>query len=299
VTGFLSELGKRLAERWLTLLVLPGALWVGFAVGAVMLGHRHAFDVGLLVLQVPEWTRTTNEQVTLLAVLLGASAAVGLAAQAIGSAVERLALATTWRTWPRPWRWLAEFRVARRKARWAEANAEFHRLGNLAYEALVAGQRLDPGPRVRAYRRRERVAPECPDRPTWSGDRLNAVAVRVDRDLHLDLATVWPNLWLVLPGEIRAELTAARQSLTRGATLAGWAIMYAPLTVWWWPAVMITVGTAVAGRYRLRAAADVYADLVEAAARTFVGDLATKLGVPGGDALMALLHSQPPAPEVT
>ncbi|WP_284743905.1 hypothetical protein [Amycolatopsis sp. RTGN1] len=294
----MSELGKKLAERWLTLLVLPGALWVVFAAAAVMLGHRRPFDVGALITHAAEWTRTTNERVVILLVALSATAAIaGLAAQALGSAAERVTLAANWRMWRLPWCWLANALVLRREAMWTKAHVEYYRLSELAYRALVDGGRMNPGQRLRAYQRRARIAPERPDRPTWCGDRLNAAAVRVDRDLRVDLATVWPSLWLLLSQEVRDELAARRQGLTRGATLIGWAIVYVPLAAWWWPAILISAGCVVAGRYRMRAASDTYGELVEAVVRTYVGDLTTKLGVPNGDALTALLHTEPPAPD--
>lgn len=44
-----------------------------------------------------------------------------------------------------------------------------------------------------------RIAQEQPARPTWIGDRIHAVITRLDRDYHLDLATIWPHLWLAMP----------------------------------------------------------------------------------------------------
>ncbi|WP_326770755.1 hypothetical protein OG978_44460 (plasmid) [Streptomyces sp. NBC_01591] len=42
--GLLSELGKKLAERWFSLLVLPGALYLAVLAVAQTLGHTHPFD---------------------------------------------------------------------------------------------------------------------------------------------------------------------------------------------------------------------------------------------------------------
>ena len=71
---------------------------------------------------------------------------------------------------------------------------------------------------------------EEPTCPTWSGDRIHAATVRVERDHHLDLATVWPYLWLTMPDSTRAEITAARDALSRATTLAGWGLLCYP-----WP----------------------------------------------------------------
>ncbi|URN10988.1 hypothetical protein LUW77_00475 [Streptomyces radiopugnans] len=50
--GLLSELGKKLAERWLSLLVLPGALYLAVLGTAALLGHGHPFDLRHLTHQV-------------------------------------------------------------------------------------------------------------------------------------------------------------------------------------------------------------------------------------------------------
>lgn len=148
-----------------------------------------------------------------------------------------------------------------------------------------------------------RLATEQPDRPTWCGDRMNAVAVRLERDVNLDLALVWPQLWLVVPETVRAELTAARQALTRASTLAGWAVLYTSLIVVWWPAAPLVAVLAVTARSRIRAASDSLAALVEAAARLHAADLARQLGLDiagpfgldTGDALTRMLRSEPAA----
>ncbi|MBT2454574.1 hypothetical protein J7E98_07170, partial [Streptomyces sp. ISL-86] len=46
MNAFLGEPGKRFAERWLALLLLPGALFVAAAAVAGALGQRRALDTG-------------------------------------------------------------------------------------------------------------------------------------------------------------------------------------------------------------------------------------------------------------
>jgi hypothetical protein len=48
MNAFLAELGKRLAEQWFTLLVLPGLLFVGVGAASTTLGHQNWHDVGLI-----------------------------------------------------------------------------------------------------------------------------------------------------------------------------------------------------------------------------------------------------------
>ncbi|UXY25986.1 hypothetical protein [Streptomyces sp. HUAS TT20] len=309
--GLLSELGKKLAERWLSLLVLPGALYLAVAAAAHALGHTHPFALSRLTDQVTAWAhapaaRTLGGQVVLLAAILAASAAVGLAAQALGSLTERLYLAVDWRTWPSRLSRHVDEHVTGRQRDWDAAARAWHQYREDAALALASGGRqTDPAPRQDAYQAMARIAPERPARPTWSGDRIHAATVRLERDYHLGLATVWPHLWLFLPDAPRAEITSARQTLSRATTLFAWALLYLPLVAWWWPAVLITVTLALTGQVRTRAAADTYALLLEAVTRVHVGDLARHLGLDftgpltreaGDDLTRLLAHSPPPPP---
>ncbi|MGW0556522.1 hypothetical protein ACWDZ6_20310 [Streptomyces sp. NPDC002926] len=293
------------------MLVLPGALYLAVATTARILGHAHSLDPAHLTGQVTAWAKaptatTAGGQVVLLAAVLAGAAAVGLAAQGLGSLVERVTLAAGWRAWPSPFRQIADRRVTRRKDRWGAQHDAYHQQLELARAALVNGIRLDPRERHAAYRARARIAAELPDRPTWTGDRVHAAVVRLDRDYNLDIATVWPHLWLHLPESVRAEITTARQGLSRATTLGGWALLYAPLTAWWWPAAPLTAVIAVTAWQRTRTATDTHALLVEATARQYAGDLARHLGIDHlgpltphiGDALTRLLFTQPPPPLV-
>ncbi|NGO48154.1 hypothetical protein, partial [Streptomyces ureilyticus] len=282
--GLLTELGKKLAERWVSLLVLPGALYLAVAATAHTLGHTHPFDLSRLTAQITAWAAhpaatTVGGQVVLLAAVLAGAAAAGLATQALGSATERLCLAAGWPTWPAPFRQLAAWQTTRRQQRWRNAARTWHRHREHDARALARGHRTDPSARHAAERAMTRIAPEEPARPTWSGDRLNAAAVRLERDRHLDLAAVWPHLWLTLPEEARTEITAARQALTRATTLTAWALLYLPLTAWWWPAALITATLTLISWARTRTATDTYALLLEAATRSHARDLVDRLGL--------------------
>ncbi|MFB6842114.1 hypothetical protein [Streptomyces sp. NPDC056361] len=307
--GLLTTLGQKLAERWLSLLVLPGALYLAVAAAAHALGHSHPFDVARLTGQITSWANdpaadTVGGQVVLLVAVLAGAAAAGLAAQALGSLAERLWLAADWPTWPLPFRQLAAWRTSRRHKRWTAAARTWHDLRESAAAGLALGRRADPTARHSAERAMTRIAPEEPARPTWSGDRLNAAAVRLERDHGVDLATVWPHLWLILPEETRAEITAARQTLTRATTLTAWALLYLPLTVWWWPAALLTLTLTLTARTRTHTATNTYALLLEATTRIHARDIAEHIGLDpagsltpeAGDALTRHLTSTPPPP---
>lgn len=307
--GFLTELGKKLAERWLTLLVLPGALYLAVLATALTLRHAHPFDIGRLAARITTWATMSSSrgfggQVVLITAVFAGAAVVGILTQTLGSAVERLWLAAEWRAWPPVARHLAAWRVARRRRRWNTAARAYHEHRERAARARAQGRYTDPVPRDAVWRRMTRVALEEPARPTWCGDRVHAVEVRVGRDLHLDLAVVWPYLWLTMPDTLRAEITAARQALTRATVLSAWTMPYVVLAVWWWPSAPIAVCIAIAGLVRTSTATDAYALLLEAAARLHTADLAQKMGldVSGAitpdtaDSLTRLLHSRTPPP---
>lgn len=321
MSGFWSGLAGKLAERWLTLLVLPGVFYLAVAATAHTLGQSHALDLHKLTTTITTWTKdpaatTTGGQVVLLAAILTGAAAAGLAAQALAALTERLALAPDWRTWPRPLRRLAGRRTRKRHEPWISAHTTYHQLREAAEtrhadrtqppqtSAELAAARAD---RYAADRKRGRIGLEEPDRPTWSGDRLHAVTVRLDRDLHLHLPIVWPYLWTVLPDTARTELTTARTTLTQATTLTAWALLYLPLTLWWWPTFFLAAGIAVTGWRHTRTATDTYAQLLEATTRIHLTTLATSLGITHtdtptpalGDTLTHHLHTQPPPPDTT
>jgi hypothetical protein len=273
------------------------------------LGHHHPFDVDRITDQVTAWANypaasSIGGQVVLLAGVLAGAATVGLVAQALGSLIERTWLAADWHTWPRPLRRFVHRWVVRRQKGWEEAAAHWHRLRENAAAARARGQRVDPVERHAAHRAMTRIAPEYPDRPTWSGDRLHAVAVRLERDHQLGLAAVWPHLWLFLPEEVRSEIASARQALTRANTLAAWTLLYLLLAIWWWPAVLVASVLTVTSRWRTRTATDVYAALLEATTRLHARDLAQHLGLSSngsltpelGDELTRLLEDHPMPP---
>ncbi|MFF2519778.1 hypothetical protein [Streptomyces sp. NPDC058086] len=293
MNGFLSALGQKLAERWLSLLVLPGALFLATATTARILGQAHALDYGRLTDWITHWARnpaatTAGGQVVLIGAVLAAAAAAGLAAQGLGTLLQRTALAADWHNWPPPLaRWTGAV-VTRRRARWTAAVRRYQQqLSTDARSLARTGSRPDPLPRRTAHLAMQRIAAEEPDRPTWSGDRIHAATVRLERDHRLDVPVLWPYLWLILPETPRAEITAAEQALTRAAALGGWALLYAPLSAWWWPAGPLATALAITARYRFRSAVDAYTRLLEAAIRLHATDLAAQLGID---------HSGPPDP---
>ncbi|GAA3750040.1 hypothetical protein GCM10022225_37890 [Plantactinospora mayteni] len=283
MTAFLAELGKQLVTRWTATLMVPGALFAGAVVLAQILGHRHAVDRRVLeswldtIAADPTGGRNATLLIAAAGFLLGAAAA-GLLAGAVGLLVE-----WSWGlTGSAPvLRWLA----GSRRRRWAAADAEVAE----AERALLADP-ADPATRDRTRRaiaRRAAIGLVAAERPTWIGDRLHAVDVRVHHSYAIDLATVWPRLWLVLPEAVRGEVTAVQDRCASAARLTGWGLLYVLLGALWWPALVVGMVALFTARYRARLAVGVYTELVEAAVDIYGRRLATQLGLPGQGRLTA------------
>lgn len=137
----------------------------------------------------------------LLAAVLAGAAAAGLAAQSLGTVVERAALAAGWRAWPWPFGDLAERRVGQRQRRWDAVREEYETL-RLRERAPDPADRPRPRERYLAARKCERISVERPERPTWSGDRIHAAAVRLDQQYAM-------GEWSGLVGDAAALTLAA------------------------------------------------------------------------------------------
>ncbi|WP_329034521.1 hypothetical protein OIE71_18480 [Streptomyces sp. NBC_01725] len=270
----LVTLGTKLTERWLNLLVLPGALFLGVLAAGTTLGHAHWHDLPRLgealdnLTARPALDRAGTAAVTVAAVLL-LSSALSLAAQFLGSAVESC--------------WLRESRSAfdhrRRRDRlraWERLTRE--RNAAIRTPATPAGEirRLD--------RARARIGLVPPSRPTWYGDRLQAAGERVEAVYGLDLDAVWPRLWLILPEPAQRQIEAARASFTASARLGAWSLAYLAVAAWWWPAALIAGGCALVARSRAHESMEALASLVEAAVDVHGRDLAVLVGLEETDA---------------
>lgn len=296
MNGFLSELGKRLAEKWLTLLVLPGLLYLGTLAVARTARWAHALDITRIVREIDRLTgqahpRTQGFLVLTAVLVLLASAGAGLAAQALGSVVAVVWLAEGWERWPRPARALARRRTAVRTRKWAEAAGAYRAALAAAARAMALAQAgltppaAPPGELPRLHRALTDISLEEPARPSRLGDRIAGVAVALDRRLELDLATVWPYLWLTFPENTAREITAARDAFQRAATLAGWGVLCLVPGVLWWPALIAAVALWATAVRRARGAVDAYAAFVAAAVELHTPELVRTLGIGTPEAL--------------
>ena len=299
MTSFLSELGSKLADRWLSLLVLPGLLFVTTIGAAVLLGQGRAVDrvpveEKVSAVAASSAAHSTGTVVLIAAGVLAACAAAGLAGSLAGRCVE-LAWTMPGRRWP------ARLLTHWRRSRWDRAQKR--ELSSIREAARAAFPPKGPGPSGAQHQRpaqppprarrprakevgaaiaaRERIGLVAPDRPTWIGDRLRAADQRVYQAYELDLASAWPALWLIVPDAVRTELGTAQDSYSTAARLTGWGVLYGIVGVWWWPALLIGATTAGSGWLRGRRAAAVLAQLVEATVDLYGQGLAEQLGVTG------------------
>ncbi|GGT65339.1 hypothetical protein [Actinomadura citrea] len=259
MNGFLSELGKKLAERWLSLLALPGMLYLAAVTVAMTLGHAHPLDLGELSHHITNWSssrsfRSVGGTVLIMVVALLGSIVVGLAVGALGTVVEMV-----WTLPGRrgPARWLA----ARRRSRSRKAK---DRADNATSEAELA----------EAIAAANRICLLEADRPTWIGDRLRVTRLRIAAVYGLDLDSAWARLWLIVPEDTRKAVASAGDAFAASTRITAWGILYVLLGAWWWPSLLIGFGILVTARVRSRSATTNLAELIEAVVDLHAHELA-------------------------
>ncbi|SDJ32961.1 hypothetical protein SAMN05421874_101458 [Nonomuraea maritima] len=266
MTGFLAELGKKVAERWVALLVLPGLVFTAVAAAALVLGQRDWADTALLWRRLLALTAAAGAQqdgplrtVVVLVGLLVAATAGAFVARALGRPVEHLLSGR----WPFFARRAARALTERRRGKWRRLDREYR-------DALDGGDHPRLGELAEARNAVALTEPRC---PTWIGDRLHAPARRTSKQYGLDLTAAWPRLWLLLPDSAREPLTESRRRLDEATVLGGWAVLYAALGVVWWPSAVIGLVVGLVAWRRSRDAAEVYAELVEATVDVYLHEL--------------------------
>ncbi|MDX8141655.1 hypothetical protein SK854_06000 [Lentzea sp. BCCO 10_0061] len=267
MNAFLTELGKSLAPRWAATLALPAAAFVALAAAAIVLGHSHALDLALLRSRATA-VSTGPALLWVVVAFLVATGAMGLAVTALGSVVIA-AWGTTGVGVGRPF-------VALRHRRWRRASAK----ADAAIKVVLADRSDRRAKREarRAVLRREAISQLEPECPTWAGDRLRAVDDRIRRGAGLDLTTLWPRLWLVLPEPVRTEVAAVQDRCASAARTPVWGVACLLVGAYWWPALVPGLWLVLLSRRRIRRAVGVYADLVESSTDLHARDVANQLG---------------------
>lgn len=109
--------------------------------------------------------------------------------------------------------------------------------------------------------------------------RLPELRDRLRDCYSVELATVWPALWIHLPEHDRQEVVEARSKVRDAAALLGWGVLSVLLAAFWWPMLIAAAVLLWIGRQRSWVAADDFARTVEAAVQVHTGELAVRLGL--------------------
>jgi hypothetical protein len=109
-------------------------------------------------------------------------------------------------------------------------------------------------------------APRMPEHrmPTRLGNILRGYEQRPYKKYGLDVIICWSRLWLVLPKEVQAELSANRQALDESIQLIVWSILFFIWIIWSWLAIPIAIVLMIVGYLFALKAADIYGQLIEA-----------------------------------
>lgn len=226
----------------------PGAvLWLVLAV----LSRWNVDSTGVL-----SWRHAVSTGLVLVAAML----TVGL----VHRMVERLLAAAWLGTWGDTF-----FRpVLRRRQRlWSEADD--------AYRAAVSDHRAQDAEAAAIIRVRIALAP--PVKALWIADRFAALESRVRAEYGIDLASVWPRLWLVLPEHARAELRSSVESWRASTAWGAWGVLYLLLIPACWPAAVLGALTLTWAVRCARDATERITDLAESACDHYVSDLVQSL----------------------
>lgn len=278
MNDFFGELSKQLARRWLTLLVVPGLLFLAAGWTGLQLGHAHALDTQRLA----DAVRTTTTRLASWPASALVLAAVGLplAAMAVGLVVQALVgpvRAISLGQWPGPLRRLGNALTRRRRNRWVELYQERAALEKVHPDQDRTTEQQQRINQVSA--RAHRIAMAEPARPTWMGDRVHALNQVAISRYGLDLTFGWPRLWLVLPEAIRAEINNSLAGFAVAMFTIAWSLPYLALGALWWPAALAGVMIAVAGWSRARSQITSLTELAESAIDVHGRDLAIIFGV--------------------
>jgi len=282
VVGFFQELAKKLAERWLTLLVVPGALFLAAVWLGLRLGHADALNWTRLNADLTATTASFARQpgatqaVLAGVVLLGATG-TGLVVQALAGVTRALWLGL----WPRPFAFLLRPLLDGRRRRWQkrlDARRELEKAHPRANRTAAQQEKI-----TTAAARLNRLALVKPGRPTWMGDRMHGVEQIAVNRYGLDLSFGWPRLWLLLPDTPRTEIAATHNAFAAAVATGTWAWPYLLLATLWWPAALVALGIGLTGWTRARTTVSDLAVLSESALDLHGRLLAVSLGIADKD----------------
>lgn len=267
--GLLDELGKKIADRWLASVLLPGLVWVFVAVLARQLGWAHALDTRSAERFVRRLTgsHSVAQEVAVAAGFLIAAVGVAMAASGLATVVRRIWVAPSGHA---PMRWFRGIR----QWRWTRAKRQAERLERIA---LGTAKPVDF---AAARARQAAISLEPPESATWIGDRWRVNGLRIQRAYGLEVDLLWPRLWALLPDPLREDIATAQQAYEAASIVAAWAVLYALVGIAWGPALLIAAGVLAVGAVRARSATETLCQLVETATDLYGTAVAEQLRIP-------------------
>lgn len=116
--------------------------------------------------------------------------------------------------------------------------------------------------------------------PTRLGNVLRAAEARPNEKYGLDAVVCWSRLWLVMPGQAKAELQEARSAMDADVGGLSWACLLFIWTVYTWWAIPVAVAAVLLTNKATLGSAVLYSDLLEASFDLYRFDLYRALAWP-------------------
>lgn len=268
-TSFLQGLGSTLANRWVVAILTPAFVFWGLGLVALRWHDDKSLWHWGLASFLPNHSRYLHVPFphdmsklpieAQLALLISGLLVVGISA----AGAQRLALPTLrlaegyWPTWlNRVRRIFVRPKVEAVK----QATAEREDLRKRAFDAMTRDEhvklaRLDE--QLRQSPKQERIL------PTKLGNVLRAAEELPEEKYGLNSLVCWPRLWLLLPGDVKKELTDSRAELNTASLAFLWSLLFCLWTIWaWWAAPLGLVAALMAYRSMVMAA-KIYGSLIE------------------------------------
>ncbi|MFF4039670.1 hypothetical protein [Streptomyces sp. NPDC001816] len=287
---FLQELSKKAAERWASVLLGPGLLFVACVLVGRHQGFTHALDLAHLRAYVRSVVTDKAHQepaglVMAAAIVLFGAAVAGLAASSTGGLVERLWL-------PAGPDWYVNLLVRWRGRRWSRKELACRSVEAEARQELVRNRRrgIDTHSRSAELRRllarRNAYSERQPDQPTWMAQRMAGATARVEERYRMDLAEIWPHVWSVADSQVRDDIQGVRDGFTGAGRTTAWGggLLGVAAITFWWPAAALAVILLFTGHRRGRAAIDTLVPLIESTVDLYLRDTAIRMGIACPDA---------------
>ncbi|MET4644626.1 hypothetical protein ABID95_004375 [Streptomyces atratus] len=251
--GILSDLGKRIADRWFAFLILPGVPFAATVIVAWAMtpsGAAHALDLDILVRRLDTLgaTAQTIKGIVSGCLLIAGVAVVAVLVRELSLIVNRL--------------WLGRAAILCRLMR-----PGIRRRRRLALDTARRG----------GYALPERYLPH---RATWIGDRFALVDERVAAQYGVSLARVWPRLWQLRDDRTPKVVSAAWDEYAAATVRVAWALPYLVISIFWWPAAPLGLALVLLGWSQGRRGADDFCVSCEAAIDVQLRRLAHIVGVP-------------------